>query len=55
LLIYDVASRQLCGRQKIFDKATVHGIQFNNTEILVAIHGEKYVAIYKVEIEISFL
>lgn len=53
--MYDTNSRQLCGRRKIFDKATIHGIQFNTKETLMAINGERYVAIYKVETQMDFM
>lgn len=55
LLVYDTDSRQSCGQRKIFDKATIHGVRVNAKGTLVAIHGEKYVAIYKLETEIGFL
>lgn len=55
LLLYDIDSKQLCERRKIFDKATIHGIQFNAKEMLVTIYGEKYVAIYKVENQMSLM
>lgn len=54
-MIYDTSFCQLCERRKIFDKATIHGIQFNTKETLMAINGERYVAIYKVEAQINFL
>lgn len=55
LLVYDTESRKLCLRRKIFDKASIHGIQFNDKQMLVAIHGEKYVAIYKLLAPMSYL
>jgi len=42
-------------RRKIFDKSSIHGIQFNDKQMLVAIHGENNVAIYKVMAQIGFL
>ncbi|XP_025209201.1 WD repeat-containing protein 6-like isoform X2 [Melanaphis sacchari] len=48
LLVYDTESHKLCVRRKIFDKSSIHGIQFNDKQMLMAVHGEKYVAIYKV-------
>lgn len=55
LLVYDTESRKLCLRRKIFDKASIHGIQFNDKQMLVAVHGERYVAIYKLTSQMGFL
>lgn len=54
LLIFDIEDRELCGRKQIFDKATIHGIQFNAEETLLLIHGEKNVAVYMINTQNGF-
>lgn len=51
LLVYNTDCRRLCLRRKIFDKATIHGIEFNVNKLLLAIHGENYVAIYSLKLQ----
>ncbi|XP_050428277.1 uncharacterized protein LOC126838155 [Adelges cooleyi] len=55
LLVYDTRTKSLSLRKKIFDKASIHGIQNNNDTTLIAIHGENYVAIHKLTTHNGFL